>query len=142
MTPQRERVLAAVRGLGHATAEEVAARLDAQDASGAGAVNPSTVYRALSLLEELGLVARTQLDRPSPSFHAVEHADHLHLLCGSCGAVDEVPAGLAAGFAADVLREHGFRLDTRHLALRGRCAACRTDVAGPPAGDHHPSEAS
>jgi len=142
LTPQRERVLDAVRSLGHATAEEVAAHLLAAEQPGAAAVNPSTVYRALSLLEELGLVARTQLDRPSPSFHAVEHADHLHLLCEGCGRVDEVPASLAGGFAEDVLSAHGFVLDTRHLALRGRCPACRSLPAAPPAASPQPSEAS
>jgi Fur family ferric uptake transcriptional regulator len=142
LTPQRERVLDAVRSLGHATAEEVAAHLLAAEEPGAAAVNPSTVYRALSLLEELDLVARTQLDRPAPSFHAVEHADHLHLLCEGCGRVDEVPAALATGFAADVLHAAGFVLDTRHLALRGRCAACTTSSSARAAGDHQHPEAS
>ena len=143
LTPQRERVLHAVRGLGHATAEEVAASLAAaDDEPGGAAVNPSTVYRALSLLEDLGLVARTQLDRPAPSFHAVEHADHLHLRCEACGRVEEVPAALATGFAADVLAVGGFTLDTRHLALRGRCAACGTSAAADPAADSQHPEAS
>jgi len=137
-------VLDAVRGLGDATAEEVAAHLaaDAGAEPGGAVVNPSTVYRALALLEELGLVASTRLDQPSPSFHAVEHADHLHLLCEGCGRVDEVPAELAAGFAADVLAVGGFALDTRHLALRGRCADCRTRPTGRPAATHQHPEAS
>ncbi|MEW1957825.1 Fur family transcriptional regulator [Kineococcus sp. NPDC059986] len=137
LTPQRRRVLAAVRALGHASAEEVAAHLAApahvggqgpeQSVRGRGwsPVDPSTVYRALAVLEEVGLVARTQIDRRVPSFHAVEHGGHLHLVCDGCGAVAEADAGPARELAAVVLSRNDFVVDTEHLALRGRCAACR-----------------
>ncbi|WP_374115897.1 Fur family transcriptional regulator [Kineococcus sp. TRM81007] len=121
-TPQRERVLSSVRRLGHATPEEVLADLRADGA--APAVDASTVYRALALLEELGLVARTALDRRADTFHAVEHGGHLHLVCDGCGAVAEAPADAAAELAADLRRRTGFTADVAHLALRGRCAAC------------------
>jgi Fur family ferric uptake transcriptional regulator len=131
LTPQRRSVLAAVRALGHASAEEVAAHLGTRAAEQGGAaggwrtVDPSTVYRALAVLEEVGLVARTQIDRRVPSFHAVEHGGHLHLVCDGCGAVAEADAGPARELAAVVLSRNDFVVDTEHLALRGRCAACR-----------------
>ena len=116
-------MLGAVRALGHATAEDVAEHL-ARDGGSAG-VDPSTVYRALGVLEEVGLVARTHLDGMVPSFHPVEHGGHLHLVCATCGALAEAPSALAAVMAAEVLSRNGFAVDTQHLALRGRCAACR-----------------
>ncbi|WP_432535660.1 Fur family transcriptional regulator [Kineococcus arenarius] len=123
LTPQRERVLAVVRRLGHATPEDVVAAL--RDEAGAPAVDASTVYRALALLEELGLLARTALERRAESFHPVEHGGHLHLVCEACGGVAEAPAQAAAGLASDLLHRTGFAADVTHLALRGRCAACR-----------------
>src|SRR5262249_43943725 len=51
VTPQRQLVLAAVTKLEHATPEEIWADVQ-QTASG---VNISTIYRALELLEQLGL---------------------------------------------------------------------------------------
>ncbi|WP_407659709.1 Fur family transcriptional regulator [Kineococcus indalonis] len=125
LTPQRQRVLAAVRALGHATPEDVLAHLRA--AGGTPAVDASTVYRALALLEELGLVARTALERRADSFHPAEHGGHLHLVCDSCGAVAEAPADAACDLAADLRRRTGFTADVTHLALRGRCAACAQD---------------
>lgn len=123
LTPQRRRVLDAVRALGHAGADDVAEHLAAQP--GSSPVDPSTVYRALAVLEGVGLVARTQLDRRVPSFHAVEHGGHLHLVCDGCGRVAEAPSALAAPMAAEVLSRDDFEVDTGHLALRGRCARCR-----------------
>ena len=64
VTAQREQVLAAVRRLGHATPEEIAAS--------AGQVDPATVYRTLELLEELGLVGHTHLGHGAPSYQPVE----------------------------------------------------------------------
>ncbi|MEZ0165344.1 Fur family transcriptional regulator [Kineococcus sp. LSe6-4] len=142
LTPQRRGVLAAVRSLGHASAEEVAAHLadradraDRADPEQGGAdggwptVDPSTVYRSLAVLEEVGLVARTQIDRRVPSFHAVEHGGHLHLVCEGCGTVAEADAGPAHDLAAVVSSRYNFVVDTAHLALRGRCAACRAPQA-------------
>ena len=114
-----------MRALGHGTPEEVLAHLRA--AGGTPAVDASTVYRALALLEELGLVARTGLDRRADSFHPVEHGGHLHLVCDGCGAVAEAPADAAGELAAELRRRTGFSADVAHLALRGRCAACRGD---------------
>ncbi|MEZ0491373.1 Fur family transcriptional regulator [Kineococcus sp. TBRC 1896] len=137
-TPQRRGVLDAVRALGHASAEEVTAHLAARSAPspeqggadvGWPTVDPSTVYRALAVLEEVGLVARTQLDRRVPSFHPVEHGGHLHLVCDGCGAVAEADAGPARDLAAVISSRNDFVVDTGHLALRGRCAACRAQLA-------------
>src|ERR687897_723206 len=49
LTPQRELVLSAVDRLGHATPDEILAAVREQSS----AVNVSTVYRTLELLEEL-----------------------------------------------------------------------------------------
>ena len=62
VTPQRQLVLAAVTKLEHATPEEIWADVQ-QTASG---VNISTIYRALELLEQLGLVTHTHLGHGAP----------------------------------------------------------------------------
>ena len=64
LTPQRELVLHAVDSLGHATPEEVLAKVREQSA----AINISTVYRSLELLEELGLVRHTHITDRTPTY--------------------------------------------------------------------------
>src|SRR5690606_7193988 len=86
VTPQRQLVLEAVSELGHATPEEICARVQ-QTARG---VNISTVYRTLELLEELGLVTHTHLSHGAPTYHLAAEADHVHLVCRGCGEVTEV----------------------------------------------------
>jgi Fur family ferric uptake transcriptional regulator len=119
MTPQRQLVLDAVRALGHATPEQICARVQEV----APAVNITTVYRTLDLLERIGVVRHTHLGHGAPSYSEQEH-EHVHLVCHGCGEVLEVPTAVMDGLADRLRAEHGFELDVTHVALSGRCAGC------------------
>lgn len=120
LTAQRQLVLDAIAELGHATPEEVAARVRRT----AVAVNISTVYRTLELLEGLGLVTHAHLGHGAPTYHTVSGDEHLHLVCRSCGGVTEVPPDIASGLAEQLQRSHGFAVDIAHFSVFGLCAAC------------------
>ena len=124
MTPQRQLVLDAVRELGHATPEQVCAQVQ----RAAPAVNITTVYRTLDLLERLGLVRHTHLGHGAPNYSAHEH-EHVHLVCHDCGNVTEVPTALMAGLAERLDDGLGFELDVAHVALSGLCRDCRAREA-------------
>lgn len=122
MTPQRQLVLDAVRELGHATPEQICTRVQ----RAAPAVNITTVYRTLDLMERLGLVRHTHLGHGAPSYSEQQH-QHVHLVCHSCGAVIEAPTDLMDALATRLLAESGFALDASHVALSGRCQDCGDD---------------
>ena len=122
LTSQRERVLAAVGRLGHATPDEVG---EAVSADGAGPVPVSTVYRALEALQELGLVGHTHVDHRAPSYHLAEHATHLHVVCRGCGWVGEAPLSVADELVARLDESLGFASDVSHAAVHGLCRGCR-----------------
>ena len=86
LTPQREMVLRAVEHLGHGTPDEILAEVRKDSA----AVNISTVYRTLELLEELGLVRHAHLTDRAPTYHSTASPTHVHLVCRGCGGVTEV----------------------------------------------------
>jgi Fur family ferric uptake transcriptional regulator len=124
LTAQRQRVLAAVTALEHATPESIGARLR-EEAGPDGAVpDTSTVYRNLELLERLGLVWHTHLGKGAPVYHVSEHP-HLHVVCSSCGEVSSVDPGILDVAAERLTAEHGFTVDVGHVALTGTCRACR-----------------
>jgi Fur family transcriptional regulator, ferric uptake regulator len=120
MTPQRQLVLDAVRALGHATPEQICARVQ----QAAPAVNITTVYRTLDLLERIGVVRHTHLGHGAPNYSEQEH-QHVHLVCHECGAVAEVPTDLMDGLTERLRADQGFELDVSHVALSGRCANCQ-----------------
>jgi Fur family ferric uptake transcriptional regulator len=119
MTPQRQLVLDAVHELGHATPEAICAHVQRS----APAVNITTIYRTLDLLEGLELVRHTHLGHGAPSYSTRPH-EHVHLVCHRCGDIAEVAPDDLEGLA-DMLRARcGFELDLAHLALSGHCARC------------------
>jgi Fur family ferric uptake transcriptional regulator len=125
LTPQRQLVLEAVAQLGHATPDDILERVR-QTAS---ALNISTVYRTLELLEELGLVRHTHLGHGAPTYHAADDADHLHLVCRECGGVAEVAPDVLDQAATQIADKHGFTVDASHFAIFGTCAGCRAASA-------------
>ncbi len=121
LTPQRERIIKAVDALGHATPDGLAAAVD-QD--GGPALPLSTIYRNLEALEQVGLVSHTHLDHRSPTYHMADHAQHVHLVCLSCGVVIESEVAAADSYVGNLLSRHGFVADVKHMAIHGWCAAC------------------
>lgn len=95
LTPQRQLVLEAVTQMGHATAEQVLVAVQQR----AVAVNISTVYRTLYLLQELGLVRHTHLGHGAPSFSLASGHEQVHLVCRECAAVLELPLDVMGDLA-------------------------------------------
>ena len=71
----------------------------------------STIYRNLEALEGVGVVSHTHLDHRAPTYHLADHADHVHLVCLSCGAVIESAVAAADPFVGNLLTRYGFVAD-------------------------------
>ena len=122
LTPQRQLVLQAVERLGHATPDEILSEVQKH----ASAVNVSTVYRTLEVLEELGLERHTHLSDRAPTYHSVTDHEHFHLACRNCHRVVSVDPEVAAPLAEALRQQHGFVVDVGHLAVFGECVECET----------------
>lgn len=120
MTPQREAIVRAVFGArGHVTAEVVHDTVRRRMRG----VNLTTVYRTLQLLESLGFVDHAHLGHEAATWTPAGPGHH-HLVCGTCGAVQELPASVLEPFTASVRRSTGYTLDLSHFALTGTCGDC------------------
>ena len=120
LTPQRELILAAVDRLGHATPDEVLAEVRTHSS----AVNQSTVYRTLEVLEELGLVRHAHLSDRSPTYHSVRGPAHFHLVCRNCQRVVSVDPDMLGPLLARLREELAFEADVGHLTVFGTCTEC------------------
>ena len=120
LTPQRELVLRAVERLGHATPDEVLKEVHAESA----AVNISTIYRNLELLEELGLVRHSHLTDRAPTYHSTSQPQHVHLVCRRCHAVIDAEPAEFEPMTSVLLDRHGFTTDVGHLTVFGTCQEC------------------
>ena len=91
----------------------------------------SSVYRNLVVLEEAGVVRRVVGTDDFARWELTEDlaGHHHHLICASCGRVEDVPASAGlersvAAAAAAITRTTGFRTQHHRLDLVGVCESC------------------
>jgi Fur family ferric uptake transcriptional regulator len=121
-TPQRRLLIEVLSGTaGHITGAELVERCRELDPS----TIPSTVYRTLDVLEELGLVRHAHGPDGREEYHVLPRTEHGHLHCSHCGRSWDIESSEAADLVAALRRERDFEMDLSHLTISGRCADCR-----------------
>jgi Fur family transcriptional regulator, ferric uptake regulator len=119
MTPQRRAVVTAIgEAEGSWTALEIFDRARRRE-SGLGL---ATVYRTIELLAREGSV-RALSGEGRPRYVRCHRGHHHHLVCVSCGAVEETEL-CAAPPARELERRHGFAAESHEVDFYGRCAQC------------------
>jgi Fur family ferric uptake transcriptional regulator len=107
--------------LRHMTAEDVY-RVLLQDRSDVGL---ATVYRVLMQFEQAGLLTRSNFESGKSVFELNEGQHHDHLVCLTCGRVEEFFDPDIEQRQRAVAQARGFELQEHSLALYATCA--RTD---------------
>jgi Fur family transcriptional regulator, ferric uptake regulator len=124
-TAQRRTLIEVLsRTNGHVTGAELVERCREIDPE----TIPSTVYRTLDVLEELGLVRHGHGADGREEFHVMPAVEHGHIYCGECGSSWEVSADEAAALVRSLRASRGFRVDLSHVTIVGTCAACAAAV--------------
>ncbi len=122
-TPQRAMLLAVLeRTDGHVTGSGLVDRCRELDPD----TTPSTVYRTLDVLEELGVISHSHGLDGREEFHVPPRLDHGHLICSACGAEEELSGAEAAPFLKALRAKRGFEAHVDHLTVTGRCRGCLT----------------
>lgn len=96
-------------------------------------ISPSTVYRVIQRLTELGVVEHVHTSVGPPIYHLRENG-HAHLVCNVCGHITDIADGELAELRQTLSGTYGFTLDAHHSALVGRCDSCapaRPEQAAP-----------
>jgi len=120
-TAQRRTVIDALAAAeGHVTGAELVERCRRVDP----ATTPSTVYRTLDVLEELGLVRHLHGADGREEYHVLPTLEHGHLYCAGCGKTTEIDGQRATAIASAVRRADGFEVEIDHVTLVGRCREC------------------
>ena len=122
LTEPRRAVAGLVAGrTGHFTAADLVADARAHRLG----IGRATIFRALDLLLELGVLERLDLPSGEHAYVRCEQIHHHHVVCSGCGRATEIDdAGLRA--VVDTIAERtGYEIDKHRLELFGRCPDCR-----------------
>jgi Fur family ferric uptake transcriptional regulator len=118
ITPSRLTVVTAVLGQsGHFTVDDILSR--------ARKVGRATVFRTMKLLTEMGILCRVLLEDGSLHYRVSRQGHHHHLVCVSCGGVQDLDECIVADLVGELSRSTGYAIEGHWLELYGHCGACR-----------------
>jgi Fur family ferric uptake transcriptional regulator len=125
VTEPRMRVLRLLRDSGqrHWTADDLHRALVAEHSD----IGLATVYRVLTQLEQAGILQRSRFDTERAVYELASAEHHDHLVCVSCGRVEEFHDPDIERRQREIAAERGFELVEHTLALYGQCSkpGCR-----------------
>jgi Fur family ferric uptake transcriptional regulator len=125
MSKVRESVAScALQQSGHFSVEDLVKALHVE---GVHEAHMATVYRAMPLLVEAGLVQATLISPGDSQYYEVvfEREHHDHLVCSSCGRVVEYRSEALLALQREIAARYEFELEERVSELHGKCKDCR-----------------
>jgi Fe2+ or Zn2+ uptake regulation protein len=121
VTASRLAVLAAVRGGGHLSADEIAPM--ARDRL--GSVSMQAVYDVLHALTATGLIRRIEPPGSPARFESRVGDNHHHLICRACDTVLDVDCAVGHAPCLEPSTASGYIIDEAEVIYWGLCPACR-----------------
>jgi Fur family ferric uptake transcriptional regulator len=105
----------------HLSAEDVYKALIEADED----VGLATVYRVLTQFESAGLVMRHHFEGGSSVFELTSIDHHDHIVCQTCGSVEEFYDEIIENQQEMIAEKYGFRITDHSMYLYGICKDCQ-----------------
>lgn len=122
VTRPRVAVLEAVRRIPHADTDTLITQVRQWHAE----VSHQTVYDVLNALTAAGLVRRIQPRGFVARYEARVGDNHHHVVCRSCGAIDDVDCAVGHAPCLTASNDNGFTIDEAEVVYWGTCPECST----------------
>lgn len=89
-------------------------------------LNLATVYRTVESLQDAGLIDTFSTSQEPLQFSLRDpEQPHAHLVCRSCGRVQQVEGAQLEALNRSLKELAAFEIDHHHLTLEGLCADCQ-----------------
>ena len=105
----------------HMSAEDVYRLLIAEDLD----IGLATVYRVLTQFEQAGILERSHFESGKAVYELNEGEHHDHLICTSCGKVEEFYDAEIERRQQLIATEKGWILQDHAMSLYGLCNDCK-----------------
>ncbi|MDR2127652.1 MAG: ferric iron uptake transcriptional regulator [Burkholderiaceae bacterium] len=114
----------------HMTAEDVFKQLLLENSD----IGLATVYRVLMQFEQAGILKRNHFETGKAIYELDADSHHDHLICVSCGRVEEFFDADIERRQRSIAKEYGWVLEDHAMSLYGRCANCQSQKKPPRGG--------
>ena len=122
VTKPRLAALAAVQARPHADTSSIIDAVRAELPN----VSHQAVYDSLNTLTETGLVRRIQPAGSGARYELRGGDNYHHLVCRSCGAIQDVDCTIGDAPCLAAPDGHGFTIDEAEVVFWGLCPSCST----------------
>jgi Fur family ferric uptake transcriptional regulator len=106
---------------GHLEVDEIARQVRVRLDS----VSTQAVYDVLGALSRAGLARRIEPAGSPALFEARVGDNHHHIVCRSCGAIEDVDCAVGDRPCIDPGTQHGFEVDEAEVTFWGLCPDCQ-----------------
>lgn len=121
VTAPRLATLAAIEERPHSDADQVATAVRER----LGTVSKQAVYDVLAALTDHALVRRISADGRRARYELQTLDNHHHMVCRSCGALQDVPCQLGVAPCLEPADDHGYDLEVAEVLYLGLCPSCQ-----------------
>lgn len=123
VTRPRLAVLDVLTQGGHLEVEEITRQVRDRLAS----VSTQGVYDVLGALSKAGLARRIEPAGSPARYEARVGDNHHHIVCRSCGAIQDIDCVVGERPCLDPAAGHGFEVDEAEVTFWGLCPSCRRE---------------
>lgn len=87
--------------------------------------DPATVFRIVNMFTEKGLTKQIQLHEGKFRYELSSKADHHHLICEKCGAIEDISDCKIDEFQKSIESKKQFKVTSHSLEFFGVCKQCQ-----------------
>lgn len=87
-------------------------------------MDQATVYRVLDVLTQKGLISKLEFGEGKYRYE-MQKEDHHHLICSSCGKIEDIEDRKMEEFEAEIKKKKGFLVKSHSLEFFGVCKRCQ-----------------
>ena len=129
LTAERKIILREIHTIpSHFTAKELLSRIRRKRKK----VSRATLYRALELFQQEGLIEKVELGGLDSRYECISNRPHHdHLICVACGKIIEFQSPVLEESQAKICQWHLFHPISHTLQILGYCKGCRQKLKIP-----------
>ena len=124
MTAPRLATLATIEEEPHQTADVIATKVRER----LGTVSKQAIYDVLNALTDAWILRRLAVDGRVAQYELNIGDNHHHLICRTCGRLEDVPCVKKSAPCLHPEIDGGFEIEVADVVYRGRCSRCRNQT--------------
>lgn len=87
--------------------------------------NPATIFRILNSFTKRGLAKQVYLNEAKARYERASKMDHHHLICESCGKVEDISDCAINELEKDIKKKKDFLVKSHSMEFFGLCHRCQ-----------------